>query len=366
MGHAPGVRGRSFRARVVVVGGGLVGCSIAIELSARGFRAAIVEATGMGTRASGAAAGMLSAGHTLDPDPEVVGFGLRSEEIVEGFARRMERLSGMSVGFRRDGMLIADLTPSTAERSPRLTDVYARCGIRAAVLDFHEAVKVHHGLSPAVPFWLWFPDEAQVDAQLLARSLNPALRSSGVELVNGRRVTRIIHTGGRLEGVRLEDGGKIRAEAIVLAPGAWIGAIAGLPRAIPVRPVKGQILRLVFPGRLCRPSVPIRSSRVCFTRPATGAVGSFSHRSRHTSWRTSWQKGYPPSRGRPSRSIALHRSPEVEGGLPKSGAVQANIAEADPPVGQLAVGHALRPILDGHLCHPRDGSHSVHSLKHRL
>ena len=79
-------------------------------------------------------------------------------------------------------------------------------------------------------------------------ALAEASRRAGVVLCTGDAVERINRDGARITGVQLAGGGVVAAEQVVVAAGAWSGAIAGLPtRAIPLRPVKGQILRLRDP-----------------------------------------------------------------------------------------------------------------------
>ena len=77
-------------------------------------------------------------------------------------------------------------------------------------------------------------------------ALAHAARRAGVTLRTGSAVERIERCGGRVTGVGLAGGDVVRAAQVIVAAGAWCGAIDGLPR-IPLRPVKGQILRLRDP-----------------------------------------------------------------------------------------------------------------------
>ncbi len=124
-----------------------------------------------------------------------------------------------------------------------------RIGLPAEVMDASHARQLHPGVAEDVPSWLWLPEEAQVDAQRLATALAEAVRNAGARLRLGEQVEAVLSQGGRATGVRLEGGETVDARAVVLAAGAWSSRLEGLPRQIPVRPVRGQILR-VRPAQL--------------------------------------------------------------------------------------------------------------------
>ncbi|NJD09560.1 MAG: FAD-dependent oxidoreductase, partial [Gemmatimonadetes bacterium] len=94
------------------------------------------------------------------------------------------------------------------------------------------------------PSWQRLPDEAQVDAQRRAVALGPAIQAAGVRRRRGQPVTELLAHAERVTGVRTAAGDVIPAGAVVLAAGPWSPALAGLPRQLPVHPVRGQILRL--------------------------------------------------------------------------------------------------------------------------
>jgi glycine oxidase len=89
---------------------------------------------------------------------------------------------------------------------------------------------------------LHVPDDHSVDARALHAGLTAAARAAGVRLVRAR-IARLLVDGGRASGVQLVDGSTVDGSHTVLATGAWSGTLPGAP-ALPVRPVKGQILRL--------------------------------------------------------------------------------------------------------------------------
>jgi glycine oxidase len=112
------------------------------------------------------------------------------------------------------------------------------------ILSPAEARQIHGAVATDVHSWLWLPNEAQVDSQRLAVGLADAVQGSGAELVRNAQVTGVSSKVGRVTGVRLADGREMEASTVVLAAGAWSGGVEGLPRQVPVKPVRGQMLRL--------------------------------------------------------------------------------------------------------------------------
>lgn len=229
---------------VLVVGGGIIGCSVALELAERGAYVTVLEANEPGTGATGASAGMIAPQYeTTDPGP-LFRFGAESRRAWPAFGRRLEELSGWAVDFRQDGMLVANHTEEEDAGARRAAGWQRDQGHAAEVLDLTDARRIHGGVSGDPVSWLWLPDEAQVNAQLLASGLASAVAGTAAELRVGHRVAGITRRDGRLRGIRTRDGGEADADVVVLAAGAWSSRLDGLPRTLAVRPVRGQILRL--------------------------------------------------------------------------------------------------------------------------
>jgi glycine oxidase len=105
-------------------------------------------------------------------------------------------------------------------------------------------------LDPAIRGGLLAPDDGSVDPRLLATALLDAAGRGGAQLVR-QPVTEICCAAGRASGVRLADDSLVAARSIVLAAGWESAGLPGLPAGVvpPVRPVKGQIIRLRTSGR---------------------------------------------------------------------------------------------------------------------
>ncbi len=231
--------------RVVMVGGGIAGCSTAVELARRGAHVTLLDRDQPGTGATGASAGMLAPQYEAGAPGPLLRFGLQSKELWPEFARYVESLADWPLGYRADGMLVANQTPAEAEAARQDLVWQHQAGLPGAFLTPGEARLIHPGVRESVPSYLWLPAEQQVDSQRLAVALADAVRGAGGRVLAGKEVTALTASDHRADGVLLADGTRISADAVVLAAGAWSGGIGELPRALPVRPVRGQMLRLL-------------------------------------------------------------------------------------------------------------------------
>lgn len=235
----------STASEIIVIGGGIAGCAVAIELAGRGVDVTLIEAEQPGVRATGAAGGMLAPQYESSGPGPWFELAVRARNEYAEFVRHVEALADWPIGYRTDGMLVANRTAAEEEAARDGLVWQAALGLQGAILDFRDAAELHAGISPAIRSWLWLPDEGQVDAQRLAVALGSAVRAAGVNIRLGERVVELLSAVGRTTGVRTALGDIFHVGAVVLSAGAWSGTIAGLPSVLAVRPVRGQMLRLL-------------------------------------------------------------------------------------------------------------------------
>lgn len=241
---------------IVVVGGGIAGSAVAIELAMRNARVTLVDKDQPGSGATGASAGMLAPQYEAHGPDSVFHFSVACREAYPAFLERLETLSSWNMGFRGDGMLVGNRTLQEEEDARKDLAFQAELGLAGEILSNQEARRIHSEVSGKMESWLWLPNEAQVDAQRLAVGLADAAQRAGVELVRNAEVMGIHVEGTRATGVRLAGGDVVQGQAVVLAAGAWARQVEGLPRELPVWPVRGQMLRL-------QPRSPVPWTLVC-------------------------------------------------------------------------------------------------------
>jgi glycine oxidase len=228
---------------VVVVGGGVVGCAVALRLVKAGARCTVVERSVPGAEASSAAAGILAPQAEAEGPGPFLSLCLRSRSLYPGFVQEVEALSGMGVGFRPSGVLHLAFTDASRDRLRARVAVQRGEGLEAEVLDGKAVLCLEPAVNPAVQGAALFPNDASVDNRLLMRALSMAAARAGVRFVTGH-VRALLEAGGRASGVDV-DGDRLAADAVVVAAGAWTGLVPGSglsPRQL--RPARGQMVML--------------------------------------------------------------------------------------------------------------------------
>jgi glycine oxidase len=202
--------------RVIVVGGGLVGSAVALELARRGVEVTVLERAVPGAEASSAAAGILAPRVEAHGDVAARALGLESLALYEPWVASL----GGDVGLVRSGVVVA------AEASPDVDAVR----VEGAALE-----RLVPGL--AVPAAWYLPDEARLDTRALVAAVQAAAVRAGVAYRTGTEVLDLdrghvnLANGERLEGT------------VVVCAGAWTRQVSGLAD-LPVRPVRGQLVAL--------------------------------------------------------------------------------------------------------------------------
>jgi glycine oxidase len=249
----------STAADVVVIGGGAIGLAIAWRAAARGLRVTVLERDRCGGGTSHMAAGMLAPIAEVTPGEEpLLELGLRSAREYPRFLDELAQDAGVEdLGYTTCGTLLVARDADEAEALERERALRERFGLAVERLLPSAARRREPGLAPALRLALDVPDDHAIDPRALTAGLAAAVRRCGGEVREGVSVQRLTVSGDRVTGVALADGSRAAAGAVVIAAGVWSGALAGIaPGAmVPVRPVKGQIMRLhdpAGPGLLTR------------------------------------------------------------------------------------------------------------------
>jgi glycine oxidase len=245
---------------VLVIGGGIIGLAVAWRASERGMSVTVLERDTAGQGTSRVAAGMLAPvteAEFGEAGRRVLELGLRSAEMWPRFAEQLRAVAGEDVGLLRSGTLLLARDQDEARELDRQIAFRDSLGLRTTRLRPSEAREREPALAPTVRLALEAPDDHSVDPRLVLAALRTACESAGVQLREHAPVARITSdaAGGRATGVALAReesgaGANLTAGQVVLAAGAWSGEIEGVSEdaRVPVRPVKGQLLRLRDPA----------------------------------------------------------------------------------------------------------------------
>jgi glycine oxidase len=221
---------------VVVIGGGIIGLSLSIELRKKGACVLVVERGEPGREASSAAGGMLVDCLFETPAP-LQPLATASASMYPEFAYELEMESGMKIDLRDQGTILFPFgahTPHPAMKSAE--------PLPAPLAEFEPALADRN--RPA--FYL---KERSVDPRALTQAALRAAKRREVDVSSGETVVALDLSNGRVSGVTAKKTSFL-APKVVNCAGAWSGQIA--PHAFPTRPVKGQMLCLVSPSRMLK------------------------------------------------------------------------------------------------------------------
>ncbi|WP_299958513.1 glycine oxidase ThiO [uncultured Modestobacter sp.] len=227
---------------VAVAGGGLIGLAVAWRAAQRGLSVTVVD-DAPGTGASEAAAGMLApVTEAAYGEEALLRLCLASVQRWPAFAAELEAASGTPVGLRTAGTLVVGFDADDVAALDALHAYQCELGLVAERLTPSATRRREPALTPRLRGGLAVDGDHSVDGRALHRALLTAAQAAGVRVVP-QRVAELLVADGRAAGLRLADGSVLAASAVVLALGARSGGLPGVP-PLPVRPVKGQILRL--------------------------------------------------------------------------------------------------------------------------
>ncbi len=240
-----GAQSSDAGADVLVVGGGVIGLSIAWRAAQRGLRVVVADPS-PGLGATHAAAGMLTpVSEAAYAERELFALGQESLRRYPDFTAELTQATGEPTGFRQTGTLQVAYDHDDLAVLGELRQLQDSFGVQVSQLTARECREAEPMLDPSVRGGLLAADDGSVDPRQLAVALLAGAQTAGVRLVR-QRVTEFRSGDGRARGALLADGTQVSADQVVLAAGWQSADLPGLPPdAIPpVRPVKGQILRL--------------------------------------------------------------------------------------------------------------------------
>jgi glycine oxidase len=219
---------------VIIVGGGIIGLSLAIALRKRGATVLIVERGEPGREASYAAAGML-ADFPLEMPPGLQPLATASARMYPEFVHELQDESGVNVDLRDQGTIVFPTQEHLHERPSLITE----CPLPSPLAELEPALG--HVSLPGI-----YLKERSLDPRALTAAALKAAHHRGVDISSGTVVTGVLLENGRANGVSTGKT-KYSAATVVNCAGAWAGKLP--PHQFPTRPVKGQMLSLAGTSR---------------------------------------------------------------------------------------------------------------------
>jgi glycine oxidase len=231
---------------IIIIGAGIVGCSIAYRLAGEGLKVTVVERGRPGDEASSAAAGMLApqseAAHGLKD--QFSDLCLASHRLYPEFVAELKEKTGIEIGYRTVGSIFvaSDFVEATA--LSRLIERQQMANQPAEELSARQLRELEPAIAESIEMGVFLPDDHHVDNRVLMTALVAAAALRGVEFLSRTPVVGLEFDDARAVGVRI-PGGVLTGGIIINAAGCWAGLVDQTGRVqLPIRPIRGQMVRL--------------------------------------------------------------------------------------------------------------------------
>lgn len=246
----------------IIVGAGIIGCATAYELAKANRSVLVIEKGKIGSEASSAAAGMLSAqvSHAVEDFPPFFSkLQLESRSLFPKIVPQLEQESGFSVGYQKNGILylvfnekeLAAIRPKIAWQK--------RNHLAVEWLSPERVRKKEPAVDRLILGAFYFPDDPQVNNHALTLAYAKASAKKGVRFLQNDAANRILLEKSKVAGIRTLSGKTFSSRVVINTCGSWAGFDKRLPFKIPVFPARGQILTFKF--RRLPFSIPVVSSK---------------------------------------------------------------------------------------------------------
>jgi glycine oxidase len=227
---------------VIIVGGGVIGCSIALRLAGAGLKVAIIERGRTGCEASRAAAGMLSPQAEASEPGAFLDLCLRSRAMYREFAELLKDTSGIDIEYRDEGTLCIALAGEDPNQIARWASWQKNAALPLEELTASDIATLEPAVTTSAARGVFVPGDHQVENRRLMDALDAAVRQAGVEVIEGAEATALIIERGKAVGM-ICNTAAMRAGAVVVAAGSWSSRLLQ-PLGLDVRvtPARGQML----------------------------------------------------------------------------------------------------------------------------
>jgi glycine oxidase len=247
-----------------------VGAACARELALIGRKVLILEAGGDRGQAWRAAAGMLAPQIEADASDPLLELGLSARDHYQQLGQALKEAVGIDIGLWQEGIARVAATEAEAESLNAKVTGQQRHGHDCMWLEPGDVRTRWPWLAPTSGALLASRDGA-LDPVLLVQALLADAQRLGVTVVKDRAI-RLQRHGNRVRGIATESGSYV-APDVLLAAGAWTSLLEGLPRPLPVRPIRGQMAALPWPSDVPR-AIVYHKDCYLLARSGEAVIGS--------------------------------------------------------------------------------------------
>lgn len=234
--------------KIVVIGGGVVGTSIAYHLAKAGQSVTLLEREHLAAQASGASAGGV---RQIGRDPREMPIAISAMERWSTLETELDA----NVEFRMGGQLLVAESEDKVPELRRRFDSNRAAGLDVALLRGDDVRRLAPSLAPSAQWALYTSNDGQASAPLTTMAFGRAAQRLGATIVEGATVQAIVASNGKVTGVQTDDG-VVGCEWLVLAAGAWTNVLLEpLGHRLPITTMALQMMAVGPMEHILEPTV---------------------------------------------------------------------------------------------------------------
>jgi glycine oxidase len=189
---------------------------------------------------------MLAPFAEAEQEDPLLGLSVRARDLYNDLAPVLREETGIDIGLRTEGILQVAFSEEEASNLKGAIAWQRQSGFATEWLSQDEVRKLVPGIGPEAQGGALAPEDGGLEPMALRDALLRAAALNGATLVEDEQAEGLLIEEGRAQGVRTGSGERA-AGAVVVAAGCWSGRLEGLPRPIPVEPIRGQMAALSWP-----------------------------------------------------------------------------------------------------------------------
>lgn len=235
----------------LIIGGGVIGLSIACELhKKKAGKVTILERGAIGRESSYAAAGMLAPNVEAEKQDDFFYFCNESNRLYPNFSDELLDETGVDIQLDKNGTLYLALTENDSAEIQKRFDWQKRAGLQVEFLSTEETRRIEPFVSPDVVGSLFFPNDWQVENCKLLDALQKYCEINQIKIRENTVINNLLIENGKIIGAESE-GEKFFAEKVILTTGAWTSLVKAQNFTMPkVKPIRGQMIAFQTAKRL--------------------------------------------------------------------------------------------------------------------